>query len=70
MFFLLFRKSKRVIKGGDTIINNLVFSQPGAKMTPPPIIFNLSFGGGGGLFSIQLFKELFLQPKLDIFRGV
>ena len=27
-------------------------------------------GGRGGGHSIQLFKELFSQPKLDIFRGV
>ena len=25
---------------------------------------------GGGSISIHLFKELFSQPKLDIFRGV
>ena len=25
---------------------------------------------GGGFDSIQLFKEIFSQPKLDIFRGV
>ena len=33
-------------------------------------LVKLSFDGGGGVVSIQLFKELFSQPKLDIFRGV
>ena len=32
-------------------------------------LFNISFDGGG-VDSIQLFKELFSQPKLDISRGV
>ena len=27
-------------------------------------------GGGGGGGSVNLFKELFSQPKLDIFSGV
>ena len=31
-----------------------------------PLIINLCFDGG--VDSIQLFKELFAQPKLDIFR--
>ena len=34
---------------------------------------NLSFVflmGGGGVDSIHLLKELFSQPKLDIYRGV
>ena len=31
--------------------------------------FNLCIDGGGGGDSIQHFKELFSQPKLDIFRG-
>ena len=30
----------------------------------------LDLMGGGGVDSIQLFKEIFSQTKLDIFRGV
>ena len=35
------------------------------------VFMNLSIDVGGGVVdSIQIFKELFSQPKLDIFRGV
>ena len=62
--------SRVVFLRGKTIrnqgINQIVV---GGGVTPVQHPVNLSFNGGGVDF-IQLFKELFAQPKLDIFRVV
>ena len=39
-------------------------------ISAPALLTLVLVGGGGGVDFTQLFKELFSQPKLDIFRGV